>query len=245
MANFGDTAALSTSTRTEVGDLFNKVQKGNWYWGGTSGGSANAQTITVEGGMTAFFDGQVVAFNPGFANTASATLSVNGTGVRTMRRQNGNSLLVGDLLTAGIVLLVWKSSSSSWLLISEPSKISETWVPVYGAIAPMSFSAPPVTGLARYAVFGDRVMGTLDAAGGILGGTPTDTWTATLPPIVLAKDPNTNAGACGITHGGGIHEVGRWSVATGVFNIHRSNFSNFQLGAQVALKLTFNYQAVW
>jgi hypothetical protein len=47
-------------------------------WGGTSAGTANAQTITPIPAITSYIAGQVFTFIPGFSNAGATTLAVSG-----------------------------------------------------------------------------------------------------------------------------------------------------------------------
>lgn len=79
-------------------------------WGGTSGGGANAQSITI-----ANYDvdapGVVLRFIPGFTNTGPATISVNGRSPVALQRPS----------SIGLVAL-----SGQELLVSEPTAIMFT-----------------------------------------------------------------------------------------------------------------------
>lgn len=79
------------------------------YWGGTSGGSANAQTIavTLPTGFT-LATGKQLTFIAGFTNTAAVTLNVNALGVKAVQRptQVGASASVGGEFNAGQTVTV-------------------------------------------------------------------------------------------------------------------------------------------
>ncbi len=74
-----------------------------WYTGGTSTGSANAQTVgsVVPTGMT-LAAGQGVCFNAGFTNTGATTLVANGLTAKNVYRQSpsGNQALTGGEIVA-------------------------------------------------------------------------------------------------------------------------------------------------
>jgi hypothetical protein len=55
-----------------------QVQDGSFIWCGTSGGTANAQTLTPTPAITAYAAGQVFRFVAGFTPTAAVTLAVSG-----------------------------------------------------------------------------------------------------------------------------------------------------------------------
>jgi hypothetical protein len=70
---------------------------------GVTGGSANAQTLTIDGQATTFPDGFKVRFKAGFTNTSSTpTLDVNGDGALVMVNRDGGALSPGDIVQDGI-----------------------------------------------------------------------------------------------------------------------------------------------
>jgi len=52
---------------------------------GVTGGSANAQTLTLSPAITAYQAGQIFRFKAGYTNTSTATLNVNGLGAKQLR----------------------------------------------------------------------------------------------------------------------------------------------------------------
>lgn len=68
-------------------------------WGGTSGGTANAQTLTPSPAITAYTTGYEIAFIAGATNTGATTLNVSGLGVKTVKSQKGADLVAGDITT--------------------------------------------------------------------------------------------------------------------------------------------------
>lgn len=73
-------------------------------WGGTSGGSADAQTLTPATAIASYVAGQYFRFIAGYTNTGAATLNVSGLGVKTIRKDNA-ALSAGDI-TAGRTYMV-------------------------------------------------------------------------------------------------------------------------------------------
>lgn len=94
---------LSTPLAPSVG--------GTLIWnGGTSGGSANAQTVTTVPAVYASDTGRHIVFKAGFANTGAMVLNVNGTGNAVILRQTqlGAGAMVGGEISAGdMVDVVW------------------------------------------------------------------------------------------------------------------------------------------
>jgi len=65
------------TARTDAAQV-GQVQDGAIIWCGTSGGSANAQTLTPSPAITAYVAGQVFRFIAGFTSTGAVTLQVSG-----------------------------------------------------------------------------------------------------------------------------------------------------------------------
>lgn len=70
--------------------------------GGTSGGSANAHTVTVTPALSAYANGDTVEFIAGFTNTGAATLAVSGLAATAIREGDGSS---GFALAAGRIVV--------------------------------------------------------------------------------------------------------------------------------------------
>ena len=74
-----------------------ETQNAIFQWGGTSGGAANAQTITPAPAITAYAAGQTFRFIAGFTNTGALTLNVNAQGAKAVQ-------LAASALTGGEVV---------------------------------------------------------------------------------------------------------------------------------------------
>ena len=75
-------------------------------WGGTSGGTANAQTVTLTPAPAAYAEGMEVTFLAGATNTSAMTLNVNGLGAKDV--QDGpNDLAGGEIVISNIYTLVY------------------------------------------------------------------------------------------------------------------------------------------
>ena len=70
----------------------------------TSGGAANAQTLTYGAAPAGYFQGQRFCFIAGFTNTGAATLNVNGIGARAI--QLAAAALTGGEIVAGQMVTV-------------------------------------------------------------------------------------------------------------------------------------------
>lgn len=71
------------------------IAVGSATWGGTSGGAANAQTITLSAfSSAAQLIGVSIRWNPGANNTGSATIQVNAFAAWTMKKPSPSGLVV-------------------------------------------------------------------------------------------------------------------------------------------------------
>jgi hypothetical protein len=71
-------------------------------WGGTTGGTSTAYTITPSPAISAYATGQRFTFSAHAANGATPTLAVNGLATKTIRRQGtslaGNEFIANDII---------------------------------------------------------------------------------------------------------------------------------------------------
>ncbi len=72
---------------------------------GTTGGSANAYTLTLSPALTAYAAGVCVAVKIHAANTGSSTININGLGAKTIKDSKGNALISGKLRLNGVYTL--------------------------------------------------------------------------------------------------------------------------------------------
>ena len=95
--------------------MLNPAPNRTAFYGGASGGSANAQTITVSPSISGVSTGMTFDFYAGFNNTGSTTLNVNGTGAVTIYKDNLKALEPDDLI-AGLMYRVIYYSASYFLV---------------------------------------------------------------------------------------------------------------------------------
>lgn len=82
--------------------------RANYY---VAGGTANALTVTMAPAITAYTEGLALAVKITADNTAAATINVNGVGVKSLKRYNGDALLAGDLKTGMIALFSYDGTN--------------------------------------------------------------------------------------------------------------------------------------
>lgn len=129
-----------------------EVQSGQFLWGGTSGGSANAQTITLTPAITAYAAGQAFAFIAGFTNTTTTpTLNVNGVGANTIKSDTGGAL-VASQITAGCLYVVRYDGTNFRLMLELSAPYAKTFAALatFSAGADMTPAAAPSTTAAGY-----------------------------------------------------------------------------------------------
>jgi hypothetical protein len=89
----------------------------------TSGGSANAYTLTPKRTISALVDSIVIAFEANFTNTGAATLNVSGLGAKSILRTDGvTALSSGDIRSGQKVWMVYQDSGSGfWQMLAAPN----------------------------------------------------------------------------------------------------------------------------
>lgn len=109
----GDATALTHYPSTK------QVQWGRFNSGGTSGGSANAQTITLDPAPESLSLGMTVTFTAGFTNTGACTLNPNSLGATAIQRHGLN--LVGGEIIAGRTYTVVADGGvgTTWRMVND------------------------------------------------------------------------------------------------------------------------------
>ena len=108
---------LYDSLGNKVWDQITSISA-TYSWGGTSGGVANAQTIT-DSGFSAT-NGQIVVFVAGFSNTGSTTLAVSGGApVNVVKSVFGSisSLSGGEIIAGSVYQAIYLAASNQFQLI--------------------------------------------------------------------------------------------------------------------------------
>jgi len=92
-------------------------QDGSVLWGGTSGGTANAHTITLAPAILALTPGLTVKYKVNTTNNAAVTLNVNGLGAVEIRKLNRLALTNNEVSAGDIAELVY--DGTYWILLSQ------------------------------------------------------------------------------------------------------------------------------
>lgn len=120
------TVAANTTDPDAAGvgwsDLYNLAAL--QFWGGTSGGSANAQTVTIANYLPTPITGIPIRFKAGFSNTTAMTLNVTGTGaiaVRKMTSAGPVALTGGEVVVNQIVTVNYDGSVYELVSSTQPT----------------------------------------------------------------------------------------------------------------------------
>lgn len=122
---------------------------GGPQWAGTSGGSANAQTLSPGRPLAALSGNPSYGFVAGATNTGPATLNVSGTGAVAVVRADGSALSGGELVAGALYAVT--HDGASWRLGSFNGGIvaNAVQVPAGTASAPGLRVAETASGLYR------------------------------------------------------------------------------------------------
>ena len=146
MSTFKFTGLGNGSSRTDSAAL-GQLQDQATTWGGTSGGSANAQTISLTPAITAYVSGMTIRFKAGFTNTGSVTLNVNSVGAVTITKLDGRTLSTGEIVASQLIQVVYDGTNFVLVNKANVSKIGDYIVTgVNGSIAATNATLGAVAG---------------------------------------------------------------------------------------------------
>jgi len=89
---------------------YNEVVKAAGIYAADSG-SANAYVITVSPVPSSLITGMTFKFKAGFANTAAATINVNGLGAKTIKKNYNNDLIANDIVAGQLVAIQYDGTN--------------------------------------------------------------------------------------------------------------------------------------
>lgn len=144
---------LGNATARTDGIVAGQVQDAGVIYGGTSGGSANAQTLTLTPAITAYTNGMLIRFKAGFTNTDVATLNVNSVGATNIQRSDGSSIKTNDLVANQIYDVIYNSTGPKFVLLPQATGFV-SWSPSYTPQAGVLTST--TTTLAEYKLQDDH-----------------------------------------------------------------------------------------
>ena len=149
--NIGSNRLTNVSAGIARTDAINlsQVQDNSLLWGGTSGGAANAQTLTLAPTITAYAAGQRYSFIAGFTNTAAATLNINGVGTKSIFNvATGAAIGAGEIVATRAYEVIY--DGTQFLLLNDVTPIQNgdyIWLGTTGgtAIAQTASATPAIT----------------------------------------------------------------------------------------------------
>ena len=115
MGGFRHTGVGLATARDSYATL-GQAQDGTAIWGGASGGTANAQTLTLSPAITAYAAGQRFGFVAGFTNTEATTLNVKGVGAVNIIATSSGVSIASNYLAVGRPYQVLYNGSTFELL---------------------------------------------------------------------------------------------------------------------------------
>jgi hypothetical protein len=145
MGGFKHTNVANATARNNYAAV-SQVQDNSLLWGGTSGGAANAQTLTLAPIITAYAAGQRYSFLAGFTNTAAATLNINGVGAKNIfNTATGAAIGAGEIVATRAYEVIY--DGTQFLLLNDVTPIQNgdyIWLGTTGGTATaMTASATP------------------------------------------------------------------------------------------------------
>ena len=104
---------------------------------GSTGGTANAITVTMPFTQAVYTDGLVVVFKSLATNTGAVTVQVDGLGIKSLVAQNGDALVAGDIIASHIIQIRYNSTLDKFEMVG----ISSGVLNAYQAAAAASAAA--------------------------------------------------------------------------------------------------------
>ena len=89
----------------------------------TTGGSASAYTLTTNGDYAALSDLPLLVFEVHAANSASATLNVDGLGAKALKKSNDVSLAASDLAANQRCLAIYNADDDVFELFTQTATV--------------------------------------------------------------------------------------------------------------------------
>lgn len=168
---------MNTKKHTNVGNASarnhyaaaGQVQDNSLLWGGTSGGAANAQTLTLAPVITAYVTGQRYSFIAGFTNTAAATLNINGVGTKSIfNAATGAAIGAGEIVATRAYEVLY--DGTQFLLLNDVTPIQNgdyIWLGTTGgtATAQTASATPAITAYKAGQKFRAKIGASLQSTG--------------------------------------------------------------------------------
>ncbi len=95
----------------------------------TTGGSANAQTLTTNGSIAALTNGWTLTFKSGFTNTGACTFAPDSLTAKNIQIVSGTNLTGGEIQAGCVYTVTYHQPADTWLMHSPGAIITGTWTP--------------------------------------------------------------------------------------------------------------------
>jgi len=154
MGTYRHTGVGNASARTDYAAA-GQTQDGKLNWA-DSGGTADAITATYAPALTALVNGQLCHVRAGFANaTTTPTFAPNGLTARTIVKNGGSALAVGDIMGDGHELVLrYDLANTRWEFVNvggEKFKDQDIWCGVATGTAD-AITLTPAVAITAYAI---------------------------------------------------------------------------------------------
>lgn len=217
----------------------------------TTGGSANAYTLTTGQTLLAYATGQAFRFKANFTNSGAATINVDGIGAKALTKNGAAALASGDIVSGQIYTIAYDSTQFQVFAGLGASALGAQPLSANGtAFAALTFSATTylkATGAAAFSVVAPSVIATdlalsttyLALAGGSLAGNLTLSYAF---PTLIWHDTGAGADAKNAywTSAGGVTKL---VFANDVFGVTNDVLSFSRSGA-TPTSATFSVDAI-
>jgi hypothetical protein len=96
----------------------------------TTGGTANAQTLSTNGSIAALTNGWTVTFKAGATNTGACTLAVDSLTAKNIQRISGTNLLGGEIISGYVYTVTYHQPADTWVLHNGAmTPLAGSWTP--------------------------------------------------------------------------------------------------------------------
>lgn len=122
---------MATYRHTGVGNAVNRtdyasaadVQDNTLQWGGTSGGSSNAYTLTLSPTIAAYVDGQTYWFQANHSSTGAATINIDSVGAKDIKLPGGGAVATDDIVSGQEYGVIYDDGADDFFLVNPSASI--------------------------------------------------------------------------------------------------------------------------
>jgi hypothetical protein len=151
----------------------------------TTGGSANAQTLTTNESIGTLTNGWTVTFKAGASNTSTCTLNVDSKGAKAVQLTSGSGLVAGEIVSGRVYTVTYHQPADAWLIHTAPGTI----IPSTTAMLFVQTSAP--TGWTKGATHNNKALRVVTGTAST-GGSTAFTSVFTSRTVAQANLPSVN-----------------------------------------------------